>query len=76
MAKETNKYAQRRKQAREYFYFVHFIYKILGKCKKILHYLNKKVWFYMYHIFTLVYQNTSVFYNSDSCLAIYKLFYH
>ena len=34
MANETNKYAQRRKQACEYFYFVHFINKILGKCKK------------------------------------------
>ena len=35
MAEETNKYAQRRKQAREYFYFKHFIYKILKKCKDI-----------------------------------------
>ena len=31
MVNETNKYVQRRKQAREYFYFVHFIYKILKK---------------------------------------------
>ena len=37
MANETNKYVQQRKQAHEYFYFVHFIYKILGKCKK--HYI-------------------------------------
>ena len=33
MAKETNKYVQQRKQACEYFYFKHFIYKILKKCK-------------------------------------------
>ena len=55
MAEETNKYAHRRKQAREYFYFLNILFTKFSKNVKISHDFQEKSGFQKKSGFTYVY---------------------
>ena len=55
MAEESNKYVQRRKQAREYFYFLNILFTKFSKNVKISHDFQEKSGFQKKSSFTYVY---------------------